>query len=324
MRITHVLPYSGKAGTERFVAYICQSNVGISNHVVLLQDGDAYEMFLNYGIKCTIDPRPAKNISSLEARNIYATSDCIHYHTCGSVLQGSSIASENKRPLIVTVHWQQEIALVRALVVCPTPYVASLQHPHNKCIVIGNGIPIKRFHQMPRTTKMPPVLLRACRSDKCPPYFWRVMSSVLNLYPEAQLWIVGENGKSTQQIKYFGFVDDIYDFLCRADILVYPARPNVGASDLLVMEAMAAGCVPVVTNVPCVDHLVEHRFDGIKVEYGNCKHFEESIIELLTDHSLRQSLSSIAMKTARSRFDVRLTAAHYKKAYIAAIRMYNE
>src|SRR5437667_12608897 len=104
------------------------------------------------------------------------------------------------------------------------------------------------------------------------------MVRVLARQPNTELWIVGEDGASTERIKYLGVRNDIPALLQSADIFAYAPLPNdYGAHDLCVLEAMAVGRPPVVTNVPCVYESVSHLHDGLLVPFGNVNGFANAV-----------------------------------------------
>ena len=129
---------------------------------------------------------------------------------------------------------------------------------------------------------------------------------MLRTFRNAELWIVGEKGESTDQIKFFGMrqSSEIPDILAETDIFVYTPHPQKGAMDNCVLEAMAMGKPSVLSDVECVRDAVTHLKDGFLVPYGDEDRLEEAVGSLIKDKSLRQELGRKALRTAQEKFDV--------------------
>jgi len=84
--------------------------------------------------------------------------------------------------------------------------------------------------------------------------------------------------------------------MLQADIFLFPSRleglPNV------VVEALAAGAVPVVTDLESgISDIIKHEFNGMLVEKDNVKMFAGSIFRLYNNGSLLQNLKLNALKS---------------------------
>jgi glycosyltransferase involved in cell wall biosynthesis len=138
---------------------------------------------------------------------------------------------------------------------------------------------------------------------------------VLAADPRVELWLVGEEGTSTKQIKYLGFRKDVPRILGQADAFLYAPRPAEGAHDLAVLEAMAAGLPIVSTYAESVAESVTHGHDGLLVPYGDEVGFRDSVRTLVQDPMLRARLGAAARQTVRARFDARQMARRHVEAY---------
>ena len=111
-----------------------------------------------------------------------------------------------------------------------------------------------------------------------------------------------------ENVRFPGPRDDVPDLLCEADILVLPSRweglPNV------VLEAMAAGCPVVATDVVGTRDLIRDGVNGLLVPPDDPAALAAAIGRLATDAALRKSLATAGMETARTYSIAAMTTAH--------------
>lgn len=98
--------------------------------------------------------------------------------------------------------------------------------------------------------------------------------------------------------------------LARHDILLMPSRfEGLGLS---LIEAMGAGCVPVVSRLSGVtDTVVTDGQNGCLVAPGSVRAAQRAIGALVADPTALQRMSAAALETARTRFSVATMASHY-------------
>jgi glycosyltransferase involved in cell wall biosynthesis len=80
-----------------------------------------------------------------------------------------------------------------------------------------------------------------------------------------------------------------------ADCLVYPTRYE--SFGLPPLEAMAAGCPVVATDLPVVSEMVQHEVNGLLVEPESPPALAEAIVRLLTEPGLRGRLVEGGLRT---------------------------
>ena len=93
--------------------------------------------------------------------------------------------------------------------------------------------------------------------------------------------------------------DRILEILSQNDVFILTSKFEGGPVSLL--EAMAQGCVPVVTDIPSgIQDLIENGVQGYKVPVGNINMFAERIATLKEDLNLRRHMSLQAYSMIKS------------------------
>jgi glycosyltransferase involved in cell wall biosynthesis len=97
------------------------------------------------------------------------------------------------------------------------------------------------------------------------------------------------------------------------DVFVLPTHAE-GLS-VATVEAMSAGLVPVVSDLPCMEELVEHGRTGLRAPVRDPAAFAAAIAKLARDRDLLEALSVAARQCTVDRFDVRARAGSYQEIY---------
>jgi glycosyltransferase involved in cell wall biosynthesis len=97
------------------------------------------------------------------------------------------------------------------------------------------------------------------------------------------------------------------------DVFVLPTHAE-GLS-VATVEAMSAGLVPVVSDLPCMEELVDHGRTGLRAAMRDPAAFAAAIAKLARDRDLLEGLSVAARQCAVDRFDVRARAGSYQAIY---------
>lgn len=82
------------------------------------------------------------------------------------------------------------------------------------------------------------------------------------------------------------------------------------------LETMAAGVVPIVTNVGSISSVVENELNGIFVLKYNSIDLAEKIKKVITDKTLYEFLSKNAIQTITEKFDIKEYIAKLNAIYI--------
>lgn len=101
-----------------------------------------------------------------------------------------------------------------------------------------------------------------------------------------------------QSVHFHGAVTEkqLKKFYARSHVLVLPSTRKAEAFGLVLLEGMAAGCVPVATNLPGVSDVVSAS--GFTFPVGDSAALAEILIKLRDNRQLRRDLAELA--TARS------------------------
>jgi glycosyltransferase involved in cell wall biosynthesis len=105
-------------------------------------------------------------------------------------------------------------------------------------------------------------------------------------------------GCNNSNVKYWGYRDDVNEFLKRADLLIQPSRLSTNESfGRSVVEAMAAGVPCVSFRSGALQELVIHEETGLLCEDESARCLADNIIRLLADNNLRTRCGARAKRT---------------------------
>lgn len=101
-----------------------------------------------------------------------------------------------------------------------------------------------------------------------------------------------------EKVRFTGLIQDrnlLAELYRAADLFVFPSR-NEGLPSVL-LEGMASGLVPVVTDLPVLRSLVNHNLNGIKVPVDDIQTLSEAIQQLSQDTGHQAILAKNARET---------------------------
>jgi glycosyltransferase involved in cell wall biosynthesis len=157
-------------------------------------------------------------------------------------------------------------------------------------------------------------------------YLLRAMPEIIKRYPEINLVIAGK-GASEKDLKreaadlgiekntlFIGPRLDMPEVLKILDLYVLPSLRE-GLPTIL-LEAMAAGCPIVATDVGGNHMAITHGESGSLVESKNPGALAAEIVRVLGDEQLRNSYARRGLELFRSKFTAQEMTAQYEKLYL--------
>lgn len=113
---------------------------------------------------------------------------------------------------------------------------------------------------------------------------------------DGQIGSLGLRGK----VVLAGERRDVGCCLEMADAFVFPTRfEGLG---IALIEAMSKGLPCIASKLPVLEEVIDHRRNGLLVEAGNRQAWEDAMIELYNDTSLRDSFGQAARKAVSENF----------------------
>jgi glycosyltransferase involved in cell wall biosynthesis len=157
-------------------------------------------------------------------------------------------------------------------------------------------------------------------------YLLRAMPEIIKQYPDINLVIAGK-GASEKSLKreaadlgiekntlFIGPRLDMPEVLKVLDLYVLPSLRE-GLPTIL-LEAMAAGCPIVATDVGGNHMAITHGESGSLVESKNPGALAAEIVRVLGDEQLRNSYARRGLELFRSNFTAQAMTAQYEKLYL--------
>jgi len=118
----------------------------------------------------------------------------------------------------------------------------------------------------------------------------------------------------SENIILTGFRTDAPSIIAACDVFAAPSTKREGLAKT-VIEAMAHGIPPVVTNIGGLPELVEHGVSGYVIPPKNPKAIAEAIFSLYSDPRERARLGAAARDRIRTRFNVENTVAEHRSLF---------
>ncbi|MDI6786163.1 MAG: glycosyltransferase [bacterium] len=311
LKVAHVSFKLTPGGAEKMAVDYCHflNPEYFDSHLIIThKEGLLKNDVLNYNLNYHFIEDDFKLPSLIK---LFHNFDIIHGHTVNENPLIYLAANMANTPIILeTVHITYQGSNNYDMVthsICVSQSVKDLQTIPNKCSVIYNGIDLQYFSSPHKNNDFSKIVLAEIRrADKVMDYkLDKILPQLLKKYNNIEAWIIGEDGPSTDKIKYLGYQDNIPRLLSQVDILV-----NLSSSEALstvVIEAMAMGVVPIASNVGGMTEIIDHQKDGLIVDTKNYDLIIENInylIGLFNNNSpLINKFREKALHKVKTRFD---------------------
>lgn len=112
------------------------------------------------------------------------------------------------------------------------------------------------------------------------------------------------------QVQFLGLVNDVPQRLLQCQVFVLSTHYE--GMPLALVEAMAAGCACIGTDVVGVREVIAHGRTGLLVPEGDARALADALSVLLTHPERAQALGRAAREQAEQEFDVSLMHARYE------------
>ena len=122
----------------------------------------------------------------------------------------------------------------------------------------------------------------------------------------------------SKRIHFLGPRTDVAALLKAADVFVFPSRTEGLPNALL--EAMAAACPIVTTDVPGCRDLIVNGQTGLLVPYGDTRALAGAMLRLLRDRVFAAQLGAFASDVGGTKWNIHRTNETYAALYDEALR----
>ena len=160
-------------------------------------------------------------------------------------------------------------------------------------------------------------------------YLLQAMPDIIKKFTDITLVIAGDGPAAdklkkqtvelgiTRNVLFLGPRLDIPELLKVFDIYVLPSLSE--GLPMVLLEAMAAGCPIVATNVGGIPTLIKHGDNGSMVEPKNPQALASEIIKLLSSQELRSQYSKKALETFQESYSADIMTRKYEQLYLRRI-----
>jgi|GEM_PF-1679445 len=117
-----------------------------------------------------------------------------------------------------------------------------------------------------------------------------------------------------EKFEILGPIDDVPNLMASLDVFGYPLNPqHYGTGEQVLLEAMAAGAVPVVLSGGCEEHVVDDGISGIVCADGAA--YSRALRDLQLDRDRRRQLSKQSREAVFQCYSIAETTASWHSLY---------
>jgi L-malate glycosyltransferase len=115
------------------------------------------------------------------------------------------------------------------------------------------------------------------------------------------------------------YISDLPDESAIADLYraanVVVSVPSSDGTPSSVLEALACGAVPVLSDVASLHEWVKHEVEALFVPVGDVRSISQAVVRLLKDERMQNAMRARGINLVRSRADSRVWMQHYEEIY---------
>ena len=188
--------------------------------------------------------------------------------------------------------------------------------PSDRLFVVANGICVGHFDTPHKTSGRRIGTVGRLVREKNYPLLLRAVAAI----PNTELVFVGDGPLRSElerqagpRARFLGQRADIAELLAGFD--VFALSSSTEGLSIALLEAMAAGCPIVVTDVGGNTELIQHEVTGLVVPPDDEPALRASIERLLANRVLAARLGMAARELAQQRYSVRTMTQHYEELW---------
>jgi glycosyltransferase involved in cell wall biosynthesis len=204
--------------------------------------------------------------------------------------------------------------------VCVSERVRNIQFRKEITKVIHNGIDLQKFSYGSNKNKSDRivVLQPSQRTKKVHFHIDEIADEARAENPNVEFWLAGSGqvGQDRKGVKFLGLQKEMAPLYQQSDVMVLMAK-NDGFG-LVAAEAMACGCLPIVSSDGGSVEIVEHGCNGWIVPDGDRKTFRKILREALALRGTTKwfKMQRYARQTVRTKFSAASCISKYQQLYL--------
>jgi len=207
--------------------------------------------------------------------------------------------------------------------ICVSETVRRFQPAPDKTVVILNGVDVGQFafRQEPLADNKF-VILESARREK-PKHFHldALADDLLGIDPRIELWLAGrgQEGSSTDRVKFLGLRDDIVELYRMADMMALFSV--VEPFGLAAIEAMACGSLPIAADDGGMAEIITDGVDGWLVNGADRLAIIEAVKQAVAMRGTPEweRMRRTARAKVKTRFNAKACVAEYEKVYLGLV-----
>ncbi|MGK7345078.1 MAG: glycosyltransferase family 4 protein [Candidatus Nitrospinota bacterium M3_3B_026] len=207
--------------------------------------------------------------------------------------------------------------------ICVSETVRRAQPDPERAVVIHNGVDIEDFpfRNEPKG-EGGIILVEPSRREK-PKHFHldELAGDIPGAGDGIQIWMAGrgQEGASTDGVTFLGLRTDMAALFRRADLMVLLSKKE--PFGLVALEAMASGCLPIVSDDGGMAEIVTHGKDGWVVDASDRASAVRVIREAISLHGSDrwEKMRRAARETVEKRFTAERMIKEYERVYVGLL-----